>query len=301
MNTLRKLLLLSVCCTVSLLATAQTTTLQVVTKTVKKYLPFHTNSEVNINGEKADVFLETWDREEIGIEIELVAKHPDKKVAEEDLESLKYLVDKIGRRIYIRNYIALPKGGDKPRSTLKAKYVIHLPANCPVNLTNYFGNADIRDLDNSLSVDSEFCNLRLTNIKGSVDIKTRFGDLDGERLSGKVTITSQRSDIRLTDLKGVFDINAKYGVIWVDADESLVDLTINAEKSDVHFLRSQVGTYRFALRAEHGKITVPNFMDFDFTERTTNIQQAILSPEVQQATVNISTSFGNIVIGRVQQ
>lgn len=284
-----------------LLQAQESVTLQVVTKNVKKTIPFKNGYEVNIEGEKADLTIRTWDKESVSISLDLVSKHPDKKVAVQDLESMRYVADRIGKKIYIRNYVALAKGSEKPSSKLKAKYIITIPAKCPVNLTNSLGAASINDLSNELTVESEFCNIQLRNIKGEVNIRTRFGDVEGEQLSGKVNIFSQRSNVTLTDLKGVFEIKAKYGAIWIDADESLVDLTINAEKTDVHFLQSQVGEYRYALRAEYGRITVPEFMQFDFTEKTNDIQQAILSPEVQQATVNISTSFGNIVIGRVQR
>ncbi|MEM9919422.1 MAG: DUF4097 family beta strand repeat-containing protein [Bacteroidota bacterium] len=303
MTMLRHATLLVFCCAFSLtgLQAQKSVTLQVVTKNIQKTLPFKNGYEVNIEGEKADVTIRTWEKESVSISLDLVSKHPDKKVAEKDLKSMRYVADRIGKKIYIRNYIALAKGTEKPSSNLKALYTIFIPAKCPVNLTNKLGAASINDLTNELTVESEFCNIQLRNIKGEVNIRTRFGDVEGEQLSGKVNILSQRSNVTLTDLKGVFEIKAKYGVVWIDADESLVDLTISAEKTDVHFLQSRVGEYRYALRAEYGKITVPDFMKFDFTEKTNDIQQAILSPEVQQATVNISTSFGNIVIGRVQR
>jgi len=284
----------------NLSAQNQPTTLQVVTKTIEKSLPFLDGYELNIEGEKADVTLQSWEKEYIDVTLELISKHPNRRTAKQDLDNMKYVAERIGRKIYIRNYVAMQKGSEKPSSNLKARYIITIPASCPVNLTNYFGNASIEDLTNEVSVTSEFCQIRLTNIKGEVNVHTRFGDVEGERLSGKVTIISQRSDVSLSDLKGVFEIKAKYGRISIDADESLVDLTISAEKTDIHFVQPTIGAYRYALTAQYGKITVPEFMDFDIIENS-DVQRAIYNPEVKQATVNISTSFGNIVIGRLQK
>ena len=293
-----KLLFISM---ISTAAFGQSVTLQVVTKTVSRTIPFDAGNSLHIEGEKANIRLVAWDREEVGITIELTAKHPEKRTAINDLEKMHYVAEKMGRNIFLRNYIALVKGESKPTSNLQAKYVIHLPADCPVKLNNYFGQAEVDDLANELTIDSEFSNIALRNIRGDLDVKTKFGDLDGNQLSGSVKINAQRSDIRLSDLKGVFEINARFGNIWINADKGLADLNINADKANVHFTHSRIGDYRYALQASYGKITVPEFMQFDIEKQDEGIERAMLNPELQQATVNISTSFGNIVIGRVQR
>ncbi|MEL6864442.1 MAG: DUF4097 family beta strand repeat-containing protein [Bacteroidota bacterium] len=275
-------------------------TLQVVTKTIEKDFKFKEGYQLNIEGEKADVTVTAWDKEEIAIKLELISKHPIKDMAKKDLEAMKYITERIGKRIYIRNYVALKKGEEKPKANLKARYTIFLPSNCPVQLKNYFGKADIKDLENDLIVNSEFCKIQLENIKGSISIKTRFGDVEGKGLAGDVEITAQRSDIILSELNGVFAINAKYGKITIDADERMIDLSINAEKTDVHFLRPNTGNINYALTAHYGKITVPDKMKFNITQTGDNIEKAVLAPNTNRGSINIQTYFGNIVVARVQ-
>lgn len=270
-------------------------TLKVITKSIDKTLEYKKGYEVNIEGEKAEVVVQTWDKDEVKVNIELIAKHPDLDVAKKDIEKMRYIMDRKGKKIYIRNFVAIIKGGEKPESNLKAKYVIYLPSSCPVNLSNYFGKANVSNLDNQLDIESEFCKLWLSDLSGKVSVDTRFGDVDGVRLDGKVKIKSTRSNITLKELKGVYDIKAKYGVLKIYANRDMVDLNINAEKSDVHFFNPEDEEYNYNLMASYGEISVPQNMKFDLSE-SMNVKQASLTPSNKHATVTINITFGNINI-----
>ncbi len=270
-------------------------TLQVVTKKIEKTLSFKNGYQVNIEGEKAEIIINTWDKDEVLLKMELISKHPDKKVAENDLKMMKYVADRIGKKIYLRNYLALGKNEAKPKSNLKAKYEITIPSSCPVNLNNYFGKAQIQDITKELKVNSEFCKLQLSNIEGKVEIKTHFGDIDADHINGRVQIISNRSNMVLRHLIGAFDIKAKYGLIQIDTDSKDVNLNIDAEKSDIQFLRPPIG-FNFSLTAHHGRISVPDHMNFNFLERTEEIKRAVLKIEGSKSTINIKTSFGRIVL-----
>ncbi|MBK9012651.1 MAG: hypothetical protein IPM82_00365 [Saprospiraceae bacterium] len=54
------------------------TTLQVVTKVMENTFPYKNGTEVNIEGEKAEIKVETWNRSEVKVLVELIAKHTDK-------------------------------------------------------------------------------------------------------------------------------------------------------------------------------------------------------------------------------
>lgn len=274
-------------------------TMEVVTKKIEKTLDFYDDYKLNIEGEKADVLVNTWNESKVKVELELISKHSNIDVARKDLEVIKYVIEKRGNIIFIQNSMEFDENGEKPRSSLHAHYVITIPEQCPLNLKNHFGNADINDLKKQVIINSEYCKIKLTNIEGDIEISTRFGDIIGTGLSGTVNILSSRSDITLTRLKGSIDIQAKYGLIKIDADKSLIDLNIVAEKSDIMFLNPATETYSFNLTAYYGKIDVPKNMEFNFKEKTAAVNKAELNLPVNEGQVSIRTSFGNIVIGRV--
>ena len=103
---------------------AQTTNLHVITKRLEKTFKYRETYEVNIEGEKADVSIETWNKDEIGLTVEFIAKHPDKTTAEADIEAIKYIAERVRNKIYVRNYISVPEGAPKPASNLSARYVV---------------------------------------------------------------------------------------------------------------------------------------------------------------------------------
>ena len=272
-------------------------TMQVVTKSIEKSLPYGIGTEISIEGEKADIFLSSWDRNKIAIYLDLTARHESKAVAEKDLKRIKYEVEQQGEKILIRNFIDKPEGVEKPASSLKAKYTIILPKNCPVNLSNFFGSAAVSELENALVINSEFCKLDLKNLDGDISISTRFGDITGTRISGNVLIFSNRSNIDLAGIEGVFKIKSRYGKIDIDAQPQKVDLEIDAVKTDVNFLHAPPGFFSFFLTAENGNIVTPQELGFLMTQLSANNLQAVYNPGTQQSNIKIQTTFGNIVIG----
>lgn len=273
--------------------------LEVVTKKIEKTLDFFDDYKLYIEGEKADVLVNTWDKSKVRVELVLVSKHSDIQTARKDIEVIKYVIETRGKIIFIQNSMTIGENDDKPKSSLHAHYVITIPEQCPLNLKNHFGNADINDLKKQVIINSEYCQIKLTNIEGDISIETRFGDVVGVGLVGNINILSIRSDITLTRLKGSIDIHATYGLIKIDADKSLINLNIVAEKSDIMFLNPAVETYSFNLTAHYGEIDVPKYMEFEFKEKSYKINKAELHLPLNEGHVSIRTSFGNIVIGRV--
>lgn len=284
---------LSVLLPVSLLGQ---TTLHVVSKTIEKTMPYKNGYEVNIEGEKAEIKVETWDKNEVKVLTEIIAKHPDKAVAENDLDLMEYTAEQHGTDIYFRNYVA--KKGPQPSSELKAIYTITLPADCPVYLKNNFGLTDVSNLTNSLKIHSEFSKILLENIQGSVGVNSRFGDIIGKKIDGDVNLTTRRSDITLHEIKGNWNINAHYGIMkfFTNPSPELLTMNINAEKSDVYFFDPKPNLYGYSLTAHYGNISVPNDLKFNYLENSDQLKKAIFSSQMGQSNISIKISFGDITI-----
>ena len=279
----------------AMISSAQTP-LQVVTKTIEQTLAYQPGYEVNIEGEKAEIIVETWDNNSVQVILELVAKHPDRKIAERDIAAMKYSIDQHGKMIYFRNYISPDIGKPKPESQIKAIYTIHMPEDCPVYLKNYFGNATISQLNNLVRLQSEFGKIFLEDLSGDLFIQTRFGDIFGERISGNLQIDARRSDITLREISGSCDIKSTYGIIKLFSDERLLKLNIEAEKSDVYFFDPQPTVYGYALTAHYGSITVPADLKMNYLENTSSMKRAVFTPGKERASISVKISFGDIVI-----
>jgi hypothetical protein len=272
------------------------TPLQVVTKTIEQTLPYQLGYEVNVEGEKAEIIVKTWESNTVKIVLELVAKHPDRKVAERDIAAMKYSIDQHGKMIYFRNYISPDIGQPKPESQIKAIYTVQLPKDCPVYVKNYFGNATISNLNSFLRLQSEYGKIFLEDLSGNLFIQTRFGDIFGERICGNLQIDARRSDITLHEISGSCDIKSTYGVIKLFSDESLLKLNIEAEKTDVYFFDPHPTAYGYALTAHYGSITVPTDLKMNYLENTSSTKRATFKPAREMASISVKISFGDIVI-----
>lgn len=274
------------------------TTLQVVSKKIEKTWPYVDGSEVNIEGEKAEIKVETWESNQVKIVVEIISKHPDKKTAENDLSAMVFKDEVHSDKIYFRNYVNKEL---KPESDLSVTYIVTLPEDCPVYLKNHFGLTQVNDLTNTLTIVSEFSKIFLNNLKGNIGVTTRFGDLDGEFIDGNVSINSRRSDVTLREIKGNWDINSQYGVIKLFTvpypSAGLLSLNIDAEKSDVYFFDPHPDKYGFNLIAKYGNITAPQDLKLNYLDNTKELKKAIFSSKIGDAnSISIKISFGDIII-----
>ncbi len=274
------------------------TMLHVVTKTIEKTFPYKNGYELNIEGEKAEIMVRTWNREEVNVLLEIVAKHPDREVAETDIDKMSYSTEQHGNMIYFRNYIEKKTASAKPVSDVKAIYTITLPADCPVYLKNNFGLTQVSDLSRALTINSEFSKISLENIRGKLGVTSRFGDIEGHNIDGDVRLATRRSDITLYDIKGTWNINARYGILkfFTNPSAELLSLNIEAEKSDVYFFDPQLNYYGYTLTAHYGNITAPRELKFNYLENSDQLKKAIFSSQIGASNISIKISFGDIVI-----
>ncbi|MDZ4683350.1 MAG: hypothetical protein SH848_18985 [Saprospiraceae bacterium] len=288
-------MLLLTCATAPVIA--QTIKVQVITKKIEKNFHYKEGYEVNIEGEKAEVNIQTWEKKEIQVVMELIAKHPDKAVAERDLELMKHLAQRVKNKIYLRNYLSSVegKGKSEPEAYLSVKYTITLPGECPVYLKNIFGAANISSLTNRLRVNSEFSRIGLQNLKGSVEIKTRFGDLIGQNLDGWFNIQSRRSDLTLQNISGRFNIQAQYGTIRLFANDDLADLRLDAEKSEVWFYHPNPQFVGYSLSARGSEVNLPSRIDAHWLALDNGERKITFSPNREYyPKVSIRITFGNL-------
>lgn len=270
----------------------------VVSKKVETSYPYKAGYELNLEGEKAEIRVESWDKTEVGIQIELISRHPDKGIAEEALSYIQYKIEKVDNKIYIRNYLDENSDPDK-NAQLHVKYFIRVPAQCPVYVKNIYGLATFQDLENSLRIFSQFTKLGLDNIQGNMEITTRFGNMEGRHLNGQVQIESRRSDIQLSHLSGNYDLNTYYGKIFLSELEELLSLNIQAEKSDIFLENLESQLFGYQINASNASLNLPSYLPFIFAEGENGIRKASYKPGKEYyPSITITLRLGSLNINR---
>lgn len=270
------------------------TTLQVVTKNIRKTVLWKPGMELVVSGEKADVLVVPTDSASVIVSAELSAKHPSLDTATTDVAAWQFVVNTVGKKIYVRAYVGLDPKKPQPRSNFKATLVVQVPKACPVNLSNKFGKAKLEHLDGAVALNGEFCNFQLTDLQGNVDVESRYGQVEGAELRGAVGIRSKRTDVTLSQLAAPCRIDAEYGTLSIRADSTAGNLTIVGDKSNVNLQLPPRPHHNVQVRAQYGQVTAP--AAFDTSGSSPNNQQAALQIGPDQPTVDVKTSFGNIRI-----
>ncbi|WP_143473367.1 hypothetical protein [Flavilitoribacter nigricans] len=277
-------------------------TVQVITKKIEKTYNYQDGYELNIEGEKAQVSIESWDQDKISITLEITAKHPDKAIAERDLEAMQYLTQKVKNKIYLRNYLSPKEGAPAPEASFEAVYYVRVPPACPVYLKNYFGVANISNLNNRFRFNGEFSKIDLENISGSIDLRSRFGDIFGNHLDGIVNIWSRRSNVTLNDIRGSFDITAQYGTLRIFAEDRLLKLNIDAEKSDVYFFNPNPEFYGYTLTANNGNVVFPGELSYEEEDNKADQRKIKFKPPREYfANITITVTIGDIHVEKATQ
>jgi len=268
-------------------------TLQVATKTVEKNIGSGAVRKLYINAEKADIEMVTWGKAEISVVMQLSARHTDRATAASDLSKVQYIAEQNGKDYFLRNYIVLKNGESKPVSNIKARYTIHLPPSCAVDLKNSFGTITLRGLTNGLQLKADFCTTTLTGITGKGDLQTTFGELKGHELSGAFTFSSDHTNLHLEQVSGAMKLNALYGNVEIYPSSGLTSLAIHSKKAEVTLLSKNWQQFDYTVNGAYTTMKLPN--GFKWKRNTADFKDAFFSRN-QLASVEINTEFGNLTI-----
>ncbi|MCY7359474.1 MAG: hypothetical protein LH609_18870, partial [Rudanella sp.] len=175
----------------------QAQTMQVVTKVVEKDIPCPDGltQRIRLNARKADVTIKGWNRPVVGIRLRLVAKHPDRAIAEQEVAYSQYIMQLNGTIIDLSNQFVIPQRAGKLQSQLKAIYEVSVPSRAVLTISNSFGDVALRDLAGETSVKVEFGKLSLDDISGKLSISSDYGDIEGRDVNATLFCKAEKANI----------------------------------------------------------------------------------------------------------
>lgn len=237
------------------------TTVQVVTKTLSGEEQYTAGTKLTINGENAVIYGSSYSGKTIRYQIEIIARHVERNIAEQDLLKMKWIKGRQGKNVILRNYVELEAGESQPESSLKVIYHIQIPDACPLIINNYFGQIDLSNISSPVSINSQFAPIQLNTIHEAIEIKSKFGDISAGDLAGPVKIEAERADIDLKGISGHLVIEAVVSKIRFSEQIKLEGVQITAEKSEITMTADD--TFRYFLALENVDFDPPDWMDFD--------------------------------------
>jgi hypothetical protein len=233
------------------------TKIQVVTKTITRKLDFRKGTQLRITGEKASVNVKGWDKDYIGVTLLLTAKHPDRDVAEKELEHLKYFIKETGGVHDLGNYFLIAKGTSQIRANLKAEYELSVPENLPVTVSCKFGEVNLENIKGKYAIDLEYSKLNLNQAEGEMTVRSVFSDVKSLNTNLTLKCKADKADLDFTNAAGSYQIENTYGKIRLAAGGTLRNVNIKASRTSVTLLTGNFEGYNYDLTTSHAELVLP--------------------------------------------
>ncbi|MEZ0538215.1 DUF4097 family beta strand repeat-containing protein [Fibrella arboris] len=272
------------------------TPLQVVTKVVEKDLPYADGQAIRLKAQKADVQVRTWNRPTVSIRLRLVAKHPDRAVAEREVAYHQYTLQTNGNTLDLSNRIVIPGGAGKVQSQLKVIYEINVPEKVVLAMTNSFGDINLRGLSGDVTVAFEFGRLTLDDMAGKLTVTSSYGDIEGRNLDAILTLKAEKADVSLRDLGGSCRITSHYGKLLVQPNpQSLKALSVESARAETTVQARNVADFRYDIITTYADIRVPDGLA-DELGKFGSKQTFTYEPPGRKVELVIRTSYANVLI-----
>jgi hypothetical protein len=272
-------------------------TMQVVTKVVEKEIscPDGLTQRIRLNARKADVTIKGWNRPVVGIRLRLVAKHPDRAVAEREVGYHQYVMQLNGAVIDLSNQFVIPQRAGKLQSQLKAIYEVSVPNRAALTISNSFGDVALRNLAGETSINIEFGKLTLDDISGKLTINSDYGDIEGHDINATLFCTAEKANIDLRDLGGNSRIQSRYGKLLIVPSPVLDALRVEAARTDIVLVINRIADFQYDLLATQAEIRVPAAYA-DQLGRFGGKQTFTLQPPGKKPEISIQNIYSPITI-----
>jgi hypothetical protein len=271
------------------------TNIQVVTKTIDKIIPYVKGNVLKIKGEKSTIEIKGWGENYIKVKLKLIAKHPDRNIAESELKYLKYSITQENNISTISNYFLSTSIYESTvKSNLKCYYEIYMPSSCPLTISNKFGDTFISNVNTNLDLSQELGNTILNNIKGEIKLNISYGDIKAENIDATFNCKANKADIDLKDVSGAYNVESDYGKINISPKGAIKGITINSSKTEVTLNLNKIDQYNYKLSTYFSEINVPSDLQNKVSKSLASKSTFDLQQPGSIPLITISTSFSPV-------
>jgi hypothetical protein len=256
---------------------------------VSKPVTYNFTNEVKyieITAEKATVSTEGWEKNHIEVQVTVISRNANKKIAEADLKVIKTTVNQIGSNLFLKNYF---EGKNTTiGSNLSVEYHLKVPSNIALKITNLFGRVYINNHAGLLMVNVSYGTAELIEISGTTKLTSHYCSVSGNKITGKFNCNAEKSDISLNAMQALVNMESKYGEIMLSLSPNPQNVTINSQRSKVT-VNVPNSAFNYKLKTIHSEIYLPGQLKSfgDFYENSNNKNASL---------INISTSYCPITI-----
>ncbi len=150
---------------------------QELSKSFSKTFDVKADAEVDINNKYGQVNIQTWDKAQVAINVEVSVDARSEKDSQRVLDKIDVIIN--GTNSAVKAVTSFDGKLDCKNCNITIFYDVKMPAGNSLVLANEFGNADIGKLEGNTDISIAYGNLEIDELNGkSNSISLKFGDAE---------------------------------------------------------------------------------------------------------------------------
>jgi hypothetical protein len=228
-------------------------------KTYSKSYAIDGNDKVNINNQFGEVKIVTWGKNEVKVDVSIVAKAGSEEKAQAIIDNISIEDSKSGNEVSFKTVMNKEewKGDRKNKNnesqSMQIDYEVSMPAANPLALQNQFGKTFVPDMSGPVEITQKFGELVVGNLPKITELHVEFGSLVAESISNcKVVVKFSKAEIKKMNgaIKGNFEFCDK---VKLPLDNGVTDLNLNNSYSKIEITVSSSFDGNFEIHTSFGE------------------------------------------------
>ncbi len=302
-------------------------------KLINKSYNVSADDKLDIENQFGDVMVSTWDKDQITVDIEIVAKGATDDKATETLNQINVEDSQKDKTISFKTAIGSmhnddgedkhnnekgndEKNGDDRRSEDKHKdkskkhysnqhfsinYIVHMPAGNPLKVKNQFGKIVVPDLKGLVNLYSQFGSLTAGKLANVEDINVEFGSATIQEISnGKLKLNFDGSSA-IRKIGGNVKIIVEFSsLVQLGLGDNAGELSIVESYSDVRMVLAKDFSADFNIHTSFGDLHNDSGITLQEQKDSDSDMMPRFDKDFQgrsgdgKAKINVKSSYGSV-------
>ncbi|MBD1398258.1 hypothetical protein H9Q13_13895 [Pontibacter sp. JH31] len=287
-------------------------------KTFEKTYKVNKSDVLNVENKFGRVHVNTWDRNEIQVKVEIISRASSEKNAQELLDKISIADKRSENTVFVRTEMESIKNHGGTRS-FEINYTISMPDENALTVKNSFGDVYLAALKGKVDVNVKYGSLksdRLSNASNSVSIAygsgrcgyinggqvhIAYSDLNMESTNG-LKGSSKFSDFKIGSLAESLDLELKYGSLRVDnVSKNVRKINVASGFSPIYLNFDDNTTFDFDVNVQFGNFNVNKaLVKYTTLEKshTSAVYKGKFGSASSKASVSIVSKYGDVKFTR---
>jgi len=177
---------------------------------------------IYINHQTGSIKVTGWEKDFVFVNFETEIRTKEKAKAEKFIDAINIKLFSSNEGVYLNS--SFPNIKDPEVKIIQSSMYVKVPINNLVICGNSFGEIEISDLDKGVEVNSNYCQMFLKNIDGTVKALNKMGNTELNNISGKIDIKSSLTPTVVSNCSADMEIQGSNSSIDISNSEGKIKI-----------------------------------------------------------------------------